>query len=189
MDQLGSRGGAGLGVALISIGGLYLAAQWTGLDLGRFGWPLFVLLPGLALIAAATQGGRVSASLAVPGSLLATTGLILLVQNTFNLWDTWAYAWTLFIVGAGVGQVVQGARTDQPGLRASGWRAIEGGAVAFVLFGAFFELALNLSHFTDGTIGRFGLPVLLIGLGAAFLVRPWRQATPEPSSRGTTDAA
>ena len=102
--------------------------------------------------------------------------LILLVQNTFNLWDTWAYAWSLLIIASGLGVVLQGERTDQPRLRASGWRTVQGGAITFVLFAGFFELVLNLSHFGNADLIRYGFPALLIGLGAMFLVRPRRQS-------------
>jgi hypothetical protein len=175
VQQVGQPRGAALGIVLISIGGLYLAAQWFGFDVGHLGWPFLVILPGAALVGAAAWGDRSFASLAVPGSMVITTGLMLLVQNTFNLWETWAYAWSLLIIGAGAGLVLQGSRTDQPELRSSGWRTVQGGAITFVVFGAFFELVLNLSHFADSGISRFGLPALLIGLGAIFLIRPWRQ--------------
>lgn len=175
MQKVGPRSSAGLGIVLVSIGALYLAAQWFGFDLGHLGWPFLIILPGAALVGAAAWGDRSLASLAVPGSMVTTTGLILLVQNTFNLWETWAYAWSLLIIGAGAGVVLQAVRTDQPGLRSSGWRTIQGGAITFVVFGAFFELVLNLSHFADSDVSRVALPALLIGLGAIFLLRPLRQ--------------
>src|SRR5712691_10105169 len=91
------RNGAALSVVLIVVGAMYLFAQWFGFDLGHLGWPFLIILPGLALLGAAAFDGRSLASLAVPASMVTTTGLILLVQNTFYLWDTWAYAWSLLI--------------------------------------------------------------------------------------------
>jgi hypothetical protein len=178
VSRTGPRSGAAVGVVLICIGALYLAAQWFGFDLGHLGWPFLIIVPGVALVGAAALADRSFANLAVPGSMATTTGLLLLVQNTFNLWDTWAYAWSLLIVGSGLGMVLQGERTDQPRLRASGWRTVQGGVVTFLLFGAFFEVVLNLSHFADTGLSRFGLPALLIGVGAMCLIRPWSQPAP-----------
>ena len=173
--QANARSGAAAGIVLICIGALYLAAQWFGFDVGHVGWPFLIILPGLALVGAAAFGDRSFAGQAVPGSMATMTGLILLVQNAFNLWDTWAYAWSLLIIASGVGMLLRGHRTDQPRMRASGRRTIEGGAITFVVFAAFFELVLNLSHFDNTDLSRFGLPVLLIGLGAIYLIRPWRR--------------
>jgi hypothetical protein len=169
------RSGAAVGIVLICIGALYLVAQWVGFDVGHLGWPFLIILPGVALMGAAALADRSFAGLAVPGSMATMTGLILLVQNTFDVWDTWAYAWGLLIVASGIGMALQGYRTDQPRMRASGWRTAEGGAITFVVFAAFFELVLNLNHLASADLSRFGLPLLLIGLGAIFLVRPWRR--------------
>jgi hypothetical protein len=39
----------GLGVLLIVVGALFFVGQAVGFDLGRFEWPFFVIIPGLAL--------------------------------------------------------------------------------------------------------------------------------------------
>ena len=52
--------------------------------------------------------------MAVPGCVLTTVGLILAIQNTFNLWQTWAYAWTLIIAAVGIGLTLQSERLGQP---------------------------------------------------------------------------
>jgi hypothetical protein len=39
----------GLGVLLIVMGVLFFVGQAAGFDLGRFGWPFFVIIPGLVV--------------------------------------------------------------------------------------------------------------------------------------------
>src|SRR5260370_26933710 len=102
------------GIVLVGLGILFLVQQVVGFDIGHFGWPLFVLLPGLAFLAAYALGPRGAAGMAVPGCVLTTIGLILAIQNTFNLWATGAYAWTLVIAGAGLGPTLASERMGQP---------------------------------------------------------------------------
>ena len=54
------RGGVILGIILIALGGFFLADRVVGFDLGRYGWPLFVIVPGVLLFVAAlaTAGSR-----------------------------------------------------------------------------------------------------------------------------------
>ena len=40
------------GIVLVGLGVVFLAQQAIGFDLGHYGWPIFVILPGLALLAA-----------------------------------------------------------------------------------------------------------------------------------------
>jgi len=47
----------GLGLLLIVLGALFLAGQAVGFDLGRFGWPFFVIIPGLAVSGAGLAAG------------------------------------------------------------------------------------------------------------------------------------
>jgi hypothetical protein len=52
-DQTSSQGLSGvfigLGVLLIVLGALFFVGQTVGIDLGHFGWPFFVIIPGLAV--------------------------------------------------------------------------------------------------------------------------------------------
>src|SRR5690348_13766190 len=91
----GSQAATVGGIVLVGLGVLFLVQQALGFDIGRFGWPLFLILPGLAFLAAFALGPRGAAGMAVPGYVLTTIGLILAIQNTFGLWETWAYAWAL----------------------------------------------------------------------------------------------
>jgi hypothetical protein len=79
-------------VVLVGLGVLFLFQQAVGVEIGQYAWPLFVIFPGLAFLAAFALGPRSAAGLAIPGCVVTTVGLILAVQNTFNVWETWAYA-------------------------------------------------------------------------------------------------
>src|SRR5258708_30544927 len=121
-------------MVLVGLGILFLVQQTLGFDIGHFGWPLFVLLPGLAFLAAYALGPRGSAGMAVPGCVLTTIGLILAIQNAFNLWETWAYAWTLIIAAVGVGLTLQSARLGPPKAARTGIVMFENGLLCFVVF-------------------------------------------------------
>src|SRR5260370_11723999 len=96
------------GVVLVGLGVLFLVQQAFGFDIGHYGWPLFVILPGLAFLGAFALGPRSASGLAVPGCVVTTVGLILAVQNTFNLWETWAYVWALIPASVGLGLRLMG---------------------------------------------------------------------------------
>jgi hypothetical protein len=172
MERSGTNQAATVGgVVLVGLGVVFLAQQGLGIDLGRYGWPLFVILPGLAFLAAFALGPRSAAGLAVPGCVVTTVGLILAVQNTFNLWDTWAYVWALIPASVGLGLRLMGERLQQPKAVATGTRMLEGFLLAFIVFAVFFELILDLSHFGGGALrGTLG-PAILILAGIYLLMR------------------
>jgi hypothetical protein len=173
-DQMATVGG----VVLVALGALFLVQQAFGFDLGRFGWPLFVLVPGLAFLAAFALGPRSAGGLAVPGCVLTTIGLILAVQNTFKLWPTWAYAWALIPAAVGLGLRLQGERMGQPKVVGVGTRMLEGFLLAFVVFGAFFELIIDLDHLGGGALRGTVGPAILILAGIYLLLRR-RPAPPQ----------
>src|SRR5437016_5170969 len=122
-----------LGLLLVLVGAAYLFGQYVprplfAVDLGHYGWPLFVIVPGLALLAVGVTNRSVS-GLCIPGAIVTMTGIVLAIQNTFDLFATWAYAWALVAPGgAGLGMFIQGIATGQPGLRAAGLRTMGIGA-------------------------------------------------------------
>jgi hypothetical protein len=106
-------------------------------------WPLFILLPGLALMAIVNNGEKATAALAVPGMLVAGTGGLLLFQAVTGYWESWAFAWTLYGVFLGTGMMIMGEKLDTPDLVMVGrWFTIIGG-VSFFGFGALFMLATS----------------------------------------------
>lgn len=153
-----------LGIALIVLGGLFLLGRVV--NVGAFAWPFFVIVPGLVLLGAAFFGRRELASLAVPGSIVTTIGLILLVLNAIDRWDAWAYSWALIVAGAGVGTLVHGALEDNAAREREGLRTVYTGLTLFAVFGVVFEF------FIFGGLGsamRWLLPLLLIAVGVYLL--------------------
>jgi len=47
-----------IGVVLGALGLLFLVGQWFDFDVGSFAWPLFVLAPGVLLLAGVLSGGK-----------------------------------------------------------------------------------------------------------------------------------
>jgi hypothetical protein len=164
-----TRGGVALGLILIGLGVLFLVERVADVDLGRFGWPLFVIVPGLLILAwGVTAGGREGAGIAAGGGITTMVGLILAVQNATGLWATWAYAWALVGPGGtGLGLIVYGLfRGDRTQLW-NGLRSLAAGLVLFAAFGLFFEGVIGLSGrpFLTGD----ALPFALIALGVVVL--------------------
>lgn len=159
-----------VGLAMIGLGGLLLIGQVLQLDFAALLWPLILIGPGVLLFAlslfADTGGG--GEALAIVGGIITTIGLILFFQNATGLWATWAYAWALIApTSIGVSQVVYGLLKGRHDLVKSGLSVAGVGLVIFLVAGAFFELALNVSGLG---FSRVGFPVFLIGLGVVLVV-------------------
>ena len=178
----GDRGGVIFGGILIVLGVLFLAERAFGVELGRFGWPLFVIVPGVLLMAASlTVRGREGSGLAVAGAITTVVGLVLAVQNATGLWATWAYAWALVGPGAtGLGLIFYGLIRRQRDLTSAGLRSLGSGLALFAVFGLFFEGIIGLSG-EPFLLGSDALPVALIALGVVLvgwsLVRGRRRAS------------
>jgi hypothetical protein len=176
-----ARGRANLvvGVVLVGLGSLSLLAQLAqpfGAGIGRAAWPIYVIVPGLGFFVAMAASGRGAGWLAIPGSIVTAVGLILLYQNTFDHWESWAYAWALvFPTAAGLGVLIDGLWTDRPTAVRKGTLMAGSGLAVFVLFGAFFELGLDLGGLTGGAPGRVVLPVALIAAGGYLLQQQRRR--------------
>lgn len=161
-----------VGTLLILVGIVFLIAQLTSFDLGQYGWPLFVIAPGVLLIAAGVVN-RSAAGLAIPGSIVTMTGVILAVQNTFGLWASWSYAWALvFPTSIGIGTVILGLTRADSREISSGLRAMLAGLALFAIFGIFFEGMLHVDGITFGGAGNAALAVILILAGVGMLA--WR---------------
>jgi hypothetical protein len=164
------RGGLIFGGVLIVLGLLFLAERAFGVQFGRFGWPLFVIVPGVLLLAASlVAGGREGSGLAVAGAITTVVGLVLAYQNATGLWATWAYAWALVGPGAtGLGLIFFGVLKRQPDLVSNGIRSLGSGLALFAAFGLFFEGVIGLSG-EPFLLGSDLLPIALIGLGVVLL--------------------
>lgn len=166
-----SMGGLVAGIILIGLGVVFLLEQVLNLDIWRYVWPLLILISGLICFAAMIVGGKGAGRLAIPGSILTMLGLLLLYQNAFDLFQTWAYAWALiFPTSIGIGHLIEGWWSNIPEVRERGLREFRSGLILFLIFAAFFELVLNLSGFFFGDLSRYTFPVLLILLGLLLLI-------------------
>jgi hypothetical protein len=166
-----NRGGLILGAILILLGLLFLAERAFDINLGRYGWPLFILVPGVLLfLSSLVAPPREGIGLATAGGIVIAVGLILAVQNASGLWATWAYAWPLVAPGgSGAGMALYGLLRGQPQLVNSGARSIGAGLGLFVAFGLFFEGVIGLSG-DPFLVGSDYLPIALIGVGVLFLL-------------------
>lgn len=173
MERLGwglsRHSGVALGALLVVAGVVLLIAQFVHVDLGHYGWPLFVIVPGLALLVLGLLLPASSGSI-MPGMIVTATGVVLTVQNTFELWATWAYAWALiFPASTGLGLALQGRVQGKPRMVQSGLQSALVGLLIFVALGAFFEGALHISGLDLGAVGQAALPLLLIVIGVVLL--------------------
>jgi hypothetical protein len=161
----------GLGVLLIVMGVLFFVGQAVGFDLGRFGWPFFVIIPGVALsgVGLATSGPT-GERITPLGAAVTMVGVILLYQNTADHFESWAYAWALvFPTSTGLGQIVYGSLKGSKEMVESGGRSALIGAALFVVGAFFFELVVGISGFELGLDG-FGWPLGLVMVGIVLLV-------------------
>jgi len=160
----------GVGIVLIALGAIFLLGRF--IDLGAALWPLFVMAPGIALLAWAFLGGRGSAGLAVPGSIVTMVGLVLFIQNATGRFDTWAYAWGLIVAAVGVGTWLYGSLAEKEKEITDGARTAMVGLALFAGFGVFFEFVIGLGG-RSALLGGWLVPVLMIAAGAALLF--WRR--------------
>ena len=124
-----------------------------------------MILPGLGLLGLGLTGnGRPGEVLAMAGGVVTMVGLVLLVQHTADRFETWAYAWSLLVVGAGITR----GRRDLAG--SGGW-LIATGLAAFLGFAVLFEAVIGIGGRSPGGAGRYTLAALLILAGLALLGR------------------
>jgi len=163
-----------MGVVLILIGSIYLAIELVPrlreIDVAHYGWPVFVILPGLLLIGVA--GAIPDASgLCVPGGIVIMAGVVLFVQNVFDLFATATYAWALVAPGGvGLGMWLQGMVDESPGLRVSGAQTLGSGFIIFLLSALFFE-TVHVSGVTFPLLLRLLLGIVIIVVGFVVALR------------------
>jgi hypothetical protein len=161
-----------LGGLLLLLGVLVLAGQALELELGGVGWPVFVIVPGLGLLGLGLGGqGRLGEVLAMAGGVVTMVGLVLLVQHTTDRFETWAYGWTLLVVGAGIGRWLVGISHRRRDLAAGGGWLIAAGLGAFLVFVVLFEAVIGLGGRSPTGASRYTLAALLILAGLVLLGR------------------
>jgi hypothetical protein len=130
-------------------------------------WPMIIMLPGLIMLAIALWGGRAgAAAMSIPGMFVSGLGGLLFIQNWTGYWESWAYAWTLFVTFVGMGFMLMGQRLEERTVHSMGNRLAKVGLFLFAGFAIFFELIIGISG-GGGTLGA----LILVGLGLFLLSR------------------
>lgn len=160
-----------LGAVLIFAGLLFLVGQFVGARFWDFAWPLTILIPGLLLFVGMVAGGKSAGGLAIPASIVTTLGFLMLFQNTFDYFESWAYAWALIPTAVGVGMMINGVWSDHPGLVEKGRKTAQIGAAMFAIGFVFFELVVRIGRFGHIMFGGFLGPLVLILIGGYLLFR------------------
>jgi len=157
-----------LAMGLIGLGVLVFIGQLTGFG-GMIGslWPLFVMVPGLIFLYFAYTGDKKTAGLAVPGTVITGTGLILFYQNLTGHWESWAYIWTLYPLFVGLALRFMAQRTGDEGTQKASRILMRIGAIGFMVGAIFFELMI---FGNGGIFGNWALPVLLVAIGGFMLM-------------------
>ncbi len=161
------------GIVLIVVGVVALALQQSGLDVAQrianAGWPFFVIIPGLVLLAAAWIPAPPNGlGFATAGSIVTTIGLILMYGDSTGHWERWAYLWALIPGAAGAATVVYGAISARGEMVVNGLRTVLISAVLFVAGLWFFETTFATGD-APVDLGTWW-PLLVIGLGVAVMV-------------------
>lgn len=154
-----TSGRAFLALLLIGLGVMSL------MGLGLL-WPMFILVPGLIMLAVALTGGKAgAAAMSIPGMIVTGTGALMFVQNLTGYWESWSYAWTLYGAFLGMGLMLMGQRLGDTSLHRIGHNFVNFSLMMFAGFAFFFEIVIGIG-------GRGPLNALiLIGLGLFLLTR------------------
>lgn len=92
----------------------------------------------------------------IPGLLMATFGIIFLLNVLTKDWNSWAYAWLLLLAAIGIGLLLANREFKKNSLlNLIGWGLSIAGITFFVIFGAV----------TGGLFIEVIAPVFLVGIG------------------------
>jgi hypothetical protein len=164
-----------LGAGLILLGILFLIGRYVRIafdfDIGHYAWPFIIIVPGLLLfLSSFVFERRAGVTMAIFGAMVSMAGLILLVQNTFDIFASWAYAWALVApTSFGLAKLVYGALRGMRDEVKSGLSLAGIGFAMFVVGGFFFEMVIGINGFHFG-LSWLCWPALLIGLGVILLL-------------------
>jgi cell wall-active antibiotic response 4TMS protein YvqF len=172
-DQRSVVAPAVLGLLLIAVGAVVLVARQAGFDLfgsiGSWGWPLFIIVPGLVLLVASlVPAPPAGIGFAIAGSIVTTVGSLLLYQSRTGNWESWAYAWALIPAAAGVALIVYGLYARRPSMvRGGSWMA----GIAAVLFatGAWFFGGIFAGELRPDATDWW--PIVVVAVGAVLVLR------------------
>lgn len=170
-----------VGLLLIAVGVVFLAVQSLGwqlpFDLGRVGWPLFIVAPGaVLLVVGLTLPAEPGVGLSIAGGIVTTVGLLLAYQSVYDHYASWAYAWALVApTSVGAAMVLWSLLHGRGDIARGGIGALAVGLILFLAGFAFFEGVLNIGGDRGlAPLGRQALPIALIAAGILIIVtRLW----------------
>jgi uncharacterized membrane protein YhhN len=169
-QRRGGGSSAALGIVLVVVGLFALAVVLFGIDLTQYGWPLFVIIPGLTLLVVGFVGGGQGAS--IPGGIVTMLGLLLAYSNSTGDWPSWAFAWSLIVpFGVGLGMYLLALRDRDLAALKRGRTLMFVGLLIFMIGFVLFESILGISDMDYGVFGKAALPGLLVVIGIILLVR------------------
>jgi cell wall-active antibiotic response 4TMS protein YvqF len=163
------------GAILILLGIVFLLGRYVSalfnFDSGHYVWPFFIIIPGLLMfLASFVFERRVGLPMAIIGGMITAAGGILFLQNLFDLYASWAYAWALVApTSVGIAKVIYGALRGLGDEVKSGLSLSGIGFAMFVIGGFFFEMVIGINGFGFGMAWQCW-PGLLIGLGMILLL-------------------
>jgi hypothetical protein len=159
-----------LGIGLVLLGAAFLVLRLVDIDVSSVPWPYWVIGGGLLVLIGGLLSRSFGSVLLVPGSMLTTIGLILLLQNSMHLWTTWVYAWALVAPGAfGLGMALQGLVLRRSWMVRVGLGNLVAGLIIFLILALLFEIVFHLNDQRFNPVGRIVIPSALIVLGAAMV--------------------
>jgi hypothetical protein len=156
----------------MALGAAFLVNNQLNLDWDHYGWPVFVIAPGvfLLLVGLAIRN-EAGLGMAIPGGIITSVGLLLAFQNATGAWASWAYAWALVAPGSvGVTLSAYGLLHRRWDLLDAGLRTAATGLGLFVGFGLFFENIVGIDNGHESTMLQSGLPVMAIVLGVLIVL-------------------
>jgi hypothetical protein len=165
-----------VGGALVAVGILLLLGRIFDVEAGSV-WPLFVIVPGLVLLAIGLgtegDGGR---ALTGAGGVVTGVGLVLLYCNLTGRWVAWSYLWALaFPTAIGAALWLHATIHDDPTEAVSARRTLTVGLILLLVFTAFFEGVLGIGGLVPEEARRLVLPVLVIVAGGLVLFSATRK--------------
>jgi hypothetical protein len=189
----GERGKLAVGVLLIALGAMFLAGEQFKLDVAHYGWPVFVIVPGVILLVAGLAiPHEAGLGLAIPGGIVTTVGLILAFQQVTDAWASWSYMWALIAPGSvGVTLVLYGLMHGRIDLVDGGVRTAAVGLGLFIGFGLFFENVIGIDEAHSNTILHDGLPYLAVAMGVLIVLAnllPWPRSRHDRSTSSNSSA-
>ena len=168
---------------LVVVGGALLLGQVIDISLAGITWPAWVVVPGVAMLVGSffipNRGGL---GLAIAGTIVTIVGLILWVQEAYDLYSTWAYAWALVApFGPGLGMLLYGLVHRDGQLVGNGFRTMLVGLGLFLGFALFFEGVIGLSGTPIANLDQV-VPYAIVGLGVLLVVLSFtgRRDAPSP---------